>query len=44
MNRGLTVDFSIDRESNTIQIKKEFSAAISLVWQAWTTQELLDQW
>lgn len=44
MKRGLTVDFSIDRKSNTIQIKKEFAAAISLVWQAWTTQEWLDQW
>lgn len=37
-------DFSIDKENKTIHIKREFDASLELVWQAWTTPELLDQW
>lgn len=37
-------DFSIDKETNTIHIKREFDANLEQVWQAWTTAELLDQW
>lgn len=44
MNRKLFFDFSINKENNTIHIKREFDANIDLVWQAWTTEELLDQW
>jgi len=44
MNSNLLFDFSVDRKSRTIHIKREFDADPELVWQAWTTAELLDQW
>lgn len=39
-----TMNFSIDKESNKIQVIREFSAPVSRVWKAWTQQELLEQW
>ncbi|QEC53041.1 uncharacterized protein YndB with AHSA1/START domain [Anseongella ginsenosidimutans] len=44
MNSSFLFDFSIDRENKTIHIKREFDANLELVWQGWTTAELLDQW
>ncbi len=44
MNSNLLFDFIVDKENNTIHIRREFDAGIELVWQAWTTAELLDQW
>ncbi|MDX1960461.1 MAG: SRPBCC domain-containing protein [Leptospiraceae bacterium] len=44
MNKNLTMEFSIDKENNTVTIKREFSANLSLVWDAFTKQEILDQW
>jgi uncharacterized protein YndB with AHSA1/START domain len=44
MNSNLLFDFSVNKENNTIYIKREFDANIEMVWQAWTTPELLDQW
>jgi len=44
MNSNLLFDFSVNKERKTIQIKRQFDANIDLVWQAWTTPELLDQW
>ena len=44
MSNDLLFDFSINRENKTIHIKREFDAAPELVWQAWTTAELLDRW
>lgn len=44
MNSNLLFDFSIDKENKTIHIQREFDAGLDLVWQAWTTVELLDQW
>lgn len=41
---SLLFNFSVDRENNTIQVKREFNASLPLVWKAWTTAELLDQW
>ena len=43
MNSNLLFDFTVNKENNTIQITREFNANIELVWQAWTTAELLDQ-
>ncbi|MCD8540528.1 MAG: SRPBCC domain-containing protein [Leadbetterella sp.] len=37
-------DFIVNRENSTIHIKREFKADLGLVWQAWTSAELLDQW
>lgn len=44
MNSNLLFDFIVDKEKNTIHVKREFNASLELVWQAWTTAELLDQW
>ena len=44
MNSNLLFDFTVNKENSTIYIKREFDAGLELVWQAWTTAELLDQW
>jgi len=44
MNSNLLFDFSVNKESKTVHIVREFDADLDLVWQAWTTAELLDQW
>ncbi|NGM74542.1 SRPBCC domain-containing protein [Sphingobacterium sp. SGL-16] len=44
MKRDLAYDFLIDIPTKTIKIKKEFAADPSLVWQAWTSSDWLDQW
>ncbi|NGM61150.1 SRPBCC domain-containing protein [Sphingobacterium sp. SGG-5] len=44
MNNDLLFDFIVDKENKTIHITREFDAGLALVWQAWTTAGLLDQW
>jgi|SRR5690554_1583597 len=44
MNSNLIFDFIVNKENKTIHITREFDADLELVWQAWTTSELLDQW
>lgn len=44
MHQKPLFEFSTNREKNTLLIKREFRAPISLIWQAWTTAQLLDQW
>jgi len=44
MNANLLFDFTVDKEAKTIHVKREFDADRSLVWKAWTTADLLDQW
>jgi uncharacterized protein YndB with AHSA1/START domain len=44
MNHSLAFDFSVDKEKKTITVKKEFAAGLSLVWDAYTKSEILDQW
>ena len=44
MKNNLLMDFSIDKESSTVKVKREFAAPISNVWATWTEHELLDQW
>lgn len=44
MNTNLMFDFSVNKENKTITVKREFAADVDLVWAAWTTPELLDQW
>jgi uncharacterized protein YndB with AHSA1/START domain len=41
---SLLFDFSVDKSTKTVSIQKEFNAEQSLVWDAFTKQELLDQW
>lgn len=43
MNK-LQFDFLVDKEKNTLTIKREFTAERQLVWDCYTKQELLDQW
>lgn len=44
MNTDLLFDFTVDKAAKTVFIEREFAAELSLVWDAFTTQELLDQW
>lgn len=37
-------DFIVDKESKTVIVKREFNADLSLVWDAFTKPEILDQW
>lgn len=38
------MDFIVNKETKTVSITKEFEAELSLVWDAYTKPELLDQW
>ena len=38
------MDFIVDKAAKTVTVTKEFAAELSLVWDAFTTPELLDQW
>lgn len=44
MNNTLLFDFTVDESSNTVFITREFDAELSFVWDAFTKQEILDQW
>jgi uncharacterized protein YndB with AHSA1/START domain len=41
---NLLFDFSLDKATKTVFITREFDADQSLVWDAFTKQEILDQW
>jgi len=41
---SLVFDFTVDKETKTISVNREFDAPLSLVWDAFTKQEILDQW
>ena len=40
----MQMEFIVDKETKTVTIAKEFAAELSLVWDAYTKPELLDQW
>lgn len=44
MKNNLLFDFTADKATNTIFVNREFAAELSLVWDAFTKQEILDQW
>ncbi|GGF26672.1 SRPBCC family protein [Echinicola rosea] len=44
MKTKLAFDFIVNKEANTMTIKKEFAAARQQVWDCFTKSELLDQW
>src|SRR5204862_7278077 len=44
MKNDLLFDFTVDKAAKTVYITREFDADLSLVWDAYTRQELLDQW
>ena len=41
---NLLFDFTVDESTNSILITRAFDAELSLVWDAFTKQEILDQW
>ena len=40
----LFFDFTVDKQTNTIHIKREFAADRSTVWDCYTRSEILDEW
>jgi uncharacterized protein YndB with AHSA1/START domain len=44
MSTGLLFDFTVDKAAKKVFITREFDAELSLVWDAFTKQEILDQW
>lgn len=41
---NLLFDFRLDKATKTAFVDKQFDALLDLVWDAFTKQELLDQW
>ncbi|MFC3562522.1 SRPBCC family protein [Pedobacter jamesrossensis] len=44
MKNDLLFDFTVNKTTKTVLITREFNADLSLVWDAFTKQEILDQW
>src|SRR5688572_23463390 len=44
MTNSLLFDFTVDKSTNSVFVNREFDAELSLVWDAFTKQEILDQW
>jgi uncharacterized protein YndB with AHSA1/START domain len=44
MKTTLLMDFIVDKATRTAIVTKEFAADLDLVWDAFTKQEILDQW
>ncbi len=44
MKHNLPFEFLVDKEKNTITVRREFAANRQLVWDCHTKSELLDQW
>ena len=40
----MQMEFIVNKETKTVSITNEFDAGLSLVWDAYTRAELLDQW
>jgi uncharacterized protein YndB with AHSA1/START domain len=41
---NLQFDFTVDKSTHSVSIIREFDAELPLVWDAFTKQEILDQW
>jgi uncharacterized protein YndB with AHSA1/START domain len=44
MKNNSPFDFTVDKATKKVSITMEFAASLSLVWDAFTKPELLDQW
>ncbi len=42
--KNLQFDFTVDKTTKTVSITREFDADLLLAWDAFTKQEMLDQW
>ena len=41
---NLQFDFTVDKSTKSVLIIREFNAELPLVWDAFTKQEIIDQW
>lgn len=44
MNKAILFNFTVDKDNKQINVERSFKAPKDLVWEAWTTPEILDQW
>lgn len=44
MKNNLLMDYTVNKETNTVHVKREFNADLSSVWSAWTEPQILDLW
>jgi len=44
MKSNLLMNFTVDKEKNTVNVKREFNASLPEVWSAWTEPQILDLW
>jgi uncharacterized protein YndB with AHSA1/START domain len=44
MNHNSLFDFTVDKDAKAVYVTREFHAGLSLVWDAFSKQEILDQW
>jgi len=44
MNKAILFNFTVDKDNKQINVERSFNASKDLVWEAWTTPEILDQW
>lgn len=44
LSAGNRNEFTVDKATKTVIITREFDAGLSLVWDAFTKAEILDQW
>jgi uncharacterized protein YndB with AHSA1/START domain len=44
MKNNLPFEFTVNKATKTVSVIREFAAELSLVWDAFTKQEILDQW
>jgi uncharacterized protein YndB with AHSA1/START domain len=44
MKNDLLFEFNLDKEAKKVTVTREFAAGLSLVWDAFTKPEILDQW
>ncbi|UPZ13516.1 SRPBCC family protein [Flavobacterium humidisoli] len=44
MKSNLLMNFTVDKENNTVNVKREFNASLPQVWSAWTEAQILDLW
>jgi len=44
MTNNLRFEFTVNKATKTVSVIREFAAELSLVWDAFTKPEILDQW
>ncbi|MCW4469774.1 SRPBCC domain-containing protein [Flavobacterium sp. MFBS3-15] len=42
--KNLNFEFTVNKETNTVHVTRDFNADAALVWDVFTRPELLDQW